>query len=126
MIIHPLLRVAVSQPHLLGGHVEGYAALLGEEAKKASTSLALRAGLYAAAGLMAAIGLVLVGVSLLIYAAVSAELYRVGWMLVAVPVTPLAIAAVLAWVARSKPAEKAFAGVKRQVRADMDLLREVS
>jgi hypothetical protein len=119
MIIHPLLRLAVSQPHLLGGHVEGYAALLGEEAKKASTSLALRAGLYAAAGLMAAIGLVLVGVSLLIYAAVSAELYGV-------PVTPLAIAAVLAWVARSKPAEKAFAGVKRQVRADMDLLREVS
>jgi hypothetical protein len=126
MIIHPLLRLAVSQPHLLGGHVEGYAALLGEEAKKASTSLALRAGLYAAAGVMAAIGLVLVGVALLIYAAVSAELYRAGWALIAVPLTPLAIATVLVWVACSKPVERAFDAVKRQVRADIDLLREVS
>jgi uncharacterized membrane protein YqjE len=126
MIIHPLLRLAVSQPHLLGGHVEGYATLLGEEAKKASSSLALRAGLCAAAGVLAAIGLVLIGVSVLIYAAVSADAYRAGWALVAVPVTPLVIAAVLVWVARSKPVEKAFDAVKRQVQADMDLLREVS
>ena len=52
MIIHPLLRLVVTQPHLLGEHAEANSALVGEEAKKVSTSLAVRIGigLYAGAG----------------------------------------------------------------------------
>ena len=45
-MIHPLLRLAATQPHLLGDHVEAYAALVGEEVSKVSTSLMMRVGLY--------------------------------------------------------------------------------
>ena len=120
-----MLRLAVSQPHLLGGHVEGYAALLGEEAKSFSTAIAVRVGLYAAAGALAFLGLTLAGVSLLIFAAVASGGNRAEWALVAIPSAPLLIAVVLVVVVRSRPANVAFNGVKRQVQADMALLREV-
>ncbi len=45
MIIHPLLKLAVTQPHLLGEHAQAYVQLLGDEAKKVSTSLVMRIGL---------------------------------------------------------------------------------
>ena len=126
MIIHPLLKLALTQPHLLGDHVEAYAALVGEETKKVSSSLAVRIGLYAGAGVLALIGLVLVGVALLLRASISSVDYPAGWALWVVPLTPFVIAAVMVLVARSKPIEKAFDAVKKQAKADMDLLREVS
>ena len=52
-MIHPLLRLAATEPHLLGDHVEAYAALVGEEVAKVSTSWATRLGLYAAALVLA-------------------------------------------------------------------------
>ena len=126
MTIHPLLKLAMSQPHLLGDHLEAYAALVGEEAKKVSTSLAMRIALYAGAGVMALIGLVLIGVALLLRASISSADYPAGWALLVVPLTPFVLAAAMVLFARSKPIEKAFDVVKSQVKADIDLLREVS
>ena len=65
-MIHPLLRLAATEPHLIGDHVEAYAALVGEEVNKVSTALIVRVALYAAALLLATVGLVLVGVALLL------------------------------------------------------------
>lgn len=126
MTIHPLLKLVMTKPHLLGSHVEAYAALVGDEAKKISTSLAMRVGLYAGAGVLALIGLILVGVALLLRASISSVDYPAGWALFVVPLAPFVIAAVMVVVARSKPIEKAFDIVKQQVKADMDLLKEVS
>ena len=52
--------------------------------------------------------------------------YPAPWALVVVPLVPLAIALVCVLVARSKPIEKAFDAIKRQLNADMAMLREVS
>ena len=116
----------MTQPHLLGDHVEAYAALVGEEAKKVSASLAMRIGLYAGAGVLALIGLILVGVALLLRASISSVDYPAGWALVVVPLAPFVIAAVMVLVARSKSIENAFDTVKKQIRSDMELMREVS
>ena len=124
MMIHPLLKLAITQPHLLGEHVEAYAALIGQEAKKASTSMVVRIGLYAGAGLLALIGLVLVGVALLLRASISAVDYPAGWALLVVPLVPFVIAGVMVFIARSKPIEQAFDEVKKQVKADMNLFRQ--
>ncbi len=126
MTIHPLLKLAMSQPHLLGEHAEAYIALVGDEAKSVAISVAVRIGLYAGAGVLALIGLVLVGVALLLRASISSVDYPAGWALFVVPLTPFVIAAVMVFIARSKPIEKAFDVVKSQIRADMALLREVS
>lgn len=77
-------------------------------------------------GLLALVGLVLVGIALLLRASISSVDYPAEWALLVVPLTPFVIAAVMVFVARSKPIEKAFDTVKKQMKSDMDLLRDVS
>jgi uncharacterized membrane protein YqjE len=125
-MIHPLLRLAATEPHLLGDHVEAYAALVGEEVHKVSTSWALRIGLYVAAAILALLGLGLIGVALLFWAAVPSSEYPAPWAMVVVPLAPLAGAVVCFMIARSKPTENAFETVKKQLNADIAMLREVS
>ena len=125
-MIHPLLRLAASEPHLLGDHVEAYASLVGEEVSKASTSWVTRIGLYVVAVAMIAVGLVLVGVSLLLVAAIPASGFPAPWALIVVPLVPFVLAAVCVLVARSKPAVSGFEKIKNQLNADMAMLREVS
>ena len=125
-MIHPLLRLAATEPQLLGEHVEAYAALLGEEAKEVSTSWIRRIVLYAVAGVLGLVGLVLVGVALLFWAAVPTDQYNAGWALVVIPLVPLVVAAICAFSARSKPVVAAFEKIKQQLNADVAMLREVT
>ena len=125
-MIHPLLRLAATQPHLIGDHVGNYATLVGEEVNKVSTAWLTRIGLYFGALVLCAVGLVLVGVALMLRATVPASDYSAGWALVVVPLTPFALGAICVVVARAKPIENAFATVKQQINADMAMLREVA
>ena len=124
-MIHPLLRLAATQPHLLGDHVEAYAALVGEEVNKVSTSLMTRVGLYLGALVLFAVGLVLVGVALMLRATIPSTGYPAGWALFVVPLTPFVLGAICVVVARVKPVERAFVTIKNQLNADMAMLREV-
>jgi hypothetical protein len=125
-MIHPLLRLAATQPHLIGDHVENYAALVGEEVNKVSTAWLTRIGLYVGAIVLFSVGLVLVGVAVMLRATVPATDYSAGWALIVVPLTPFVLAAICVVVARTKPIENAFATVKKQINADMAMLREVA
>jgi hypothetical protein len=125
-MIHPLLRLAATQPHLIGDHVENYAALVGEEVNKVSTAWLTRIGLYVGALVFFLVGLVLVGVALMLRATVPASDYAAGWALLVVPLTPFVLGAICVVVARAKPIENAFATVKKQINADMAMLREVA
>jgi cytochrome bd-type quinol oxidase subunit 2 len=104
-MIHPLLRLAATEPHLIGDHVEAYAALVGEEVSKVSTSLILRVALYGAALCFLIVGLVLVGVALLFCAAVSPSDFPAPWAMFVVPLAPFVFAAGCVLFARSKSAE---------------------
>lgn len=125
-MIHPLLRLAATEPQLLGDHVEAYAALVGEELGRASTSWVMRIGLYVAALAMVCVGLVLIGVALLLAASVPSSEYPATWALFVVPLAPFVIGAACVFVARSKPIASAFDKIKSQLDADMAMLREVS
>lgn len=124
-MIHPLLRLAVKEPHLLADHLSAYAALANEEVAKISSSLALKIGLYAGAGVLTVLGLVLIGVALLLVAATPSDDHTT-WALVMVPLTPFVLAGIMVLVARSSPIEKAFDTLKSQFNADLALIREVS
>ena len=126
IMIHPLLRLAATEPHLLGDHVEAYASLVGDEVGKISTSVITRVVLYVAALCMVAVGLVLVGVALLFCVAVPPSDYPGPWAMFVVPLAPFVIAVGCIVFARSKPTEKAFDTIKKQLNADMAMLREVS
>ncbi len=125
-MIHPLLRLAATEPQLIGDHVEAYAALVGEEVSKVSTSLIIRAALFATALVLVAVGLVLVGVALLFCAAIPASDFPAAWAMVVVPLAPFVIAVGCVVFARSRPTEKPFDTIKKQLHADMAMLREVS
>jgi len=125
-MIHPLLRLAATQPHLIGDHVEAYAALVGEEVSKVSTSLILRVALYGAALCFLIVGLVLVGVALLFCAAVPSSEYPAAWAMFVIPLAPFVFAAACILFALNKPSEKPFDTIKKQLNADMAMLREVS
>ncbi len=125
-MIHPLLRLAATEPHLLGDHVEAYAALVGEEVSKVSTSWMTRIGLYAVGLCMVGVGLVLGGVALLLCAALPSSAYPAPWAMFVIPLTPFAIAGACILAARSTRIETAFDAVRKQLTADMAMLREVS
>ena len=125
-MIHPLLRLITSEPHLLGDHVEAYADLVGEEVKKTSAAWGLRVALYAATLCLAGVGLVLSGVAVMLWASTPAANLHTPWVLVAVPVITFVLAAACFLLARRNPAHDAFGNVKKQLSADMAMLREVS
>lgn len=125
-MIHPLLRLAATEPHLIGDHVEAYAALVGEEVNKVSTSLIMRIALYGAALFMVAVGVVLIGVALLLCAALPSSDYPAPWAMFVVPLAPFVIAVGCVVFAKRRPAEKPFDTIKKQLNADMAMLREVA
>ena len=124
MVIHPLLRLVMSHPHLVAEHAENYAALVKDEMSKLSRTLAVRAGLYAGAGVFALIGLLLVGVALLLAAALPHEQFTARWALYVVPLTPLVLSALMVILAQTKQLQEPFAVVKKQFGADLAMVRE--
>lgn len=125
-MIHPVLKLIATEPQLIGDHVGAYCELVGEEVSKVSSGWARRIGLWAAAGLLAVIGFVLVGVALIVWAGTPDASLRAGWLFIVVPLVPLVAAGLCAMLARTHTIENAFDNVKKQLNADMDMLREVS
>ncbi len=125
-MIHPLLRLIATEPQVLGDHVEAYADLVGDEVRKTGAAWSLRLGLYAAALCLAGVGLVLAGVALMLWAALPPSGFQAPWVLVAVPGVTFLLALVCILIARRNPVESAFDNVKKQLSADMAMLREVS
>jgi peptidoglycan/LPS O-acetylase OafA/YrhL len=76
--------------------------------------------------LLGGLGLVLVGVALLLCASLPSSDYPAPWAMIVVPLVPLVGAVVCVAIARSKPIENGFDTVKKQLNADMAMLREVS
>ncbi len=125
-MIHPLLRLAASQPHLLGDHVEAYAELVGSELRKSGEAWGRQAAFYAATGVLALVGLILTGTSLLLYAALPDSSLQLPWLMIVVPAVPVVAAVACFFAARTKRAESGFETVRKQLNEDMAVLREIS
>ncbi len=124
--MHPLLHLIATQPQLLADHAEAYADLIGDEIGSASAQWKRRVALNALALCLGGAGVVLAGVALMLWGAIPPESMPAPWALVAAPALPL-MAAIGCWVAgRSAPAAATFDNVRRQMRADVAMLREVS
>ncbi len=125
-MIHPLLRLIATEPQVLGDHVEAYAELVGDEVRKTGSAWGLRLGLYAAALCLLGVSLVLAGVALMLWAALPPSSFQAPWMLIAVPAAAFVAAAACALLARRNPVENAFDNIRKQLSADIAMLREVS
>lgn len=124
--MHPLLHLAVREPSLLADHAGAYAELLGEEIGVASAQWKRKALLSAVALCGAGVGAVLAGVALMLWAVVPPENMNAPWALVVSPLVPLGLAVGCWMAAQSETGPKAFEQVRRQLREDAAMFKEVA
>ena len=87
-MFHPLLKLLARRPDLLADHLDAYADLASAQVRATRRALATRALLVALAGLGALLALLLAGMALLLWAALSPELLARPWMLLLIPALP--------------------------------------
>lgn len=124
--MHIFLRLIATRPHLLADHAQAYADLIAADFDEASTALTRRVILGGAALTGALVAVLLTGVALLLWAVVPATQIHAPWILVVVPLVPLAACLVCLVAMRGGSPAGAFDNLRRQARADMDMLRESS
>ena len=125
-MLHPLLHLVATQPRLLLDHAEAYADLVAEEIANASAAWKRRALLSAIAMCCLGVAVIFAGVALMLWAVSPALQNRALWILVAVPLLPLVIGLLCLLLAKAGDSGRAFDDLRRQVRADMNMLREAS
>lgn len=124
--MHPLIGLLASQPQQLVEHIEAYGALAALEARGASVRWRARALLTMLAGLGLAMALTLTGVALMLAAVLPSAPMQATWVLVLVPAVPAVLALGSALVLSLRREERAFENLRRQLRADLSMLREVN
>ena len=121
---HPLLHLIAGRPQLLLEHLEAYGELISAEAAHASAGWKRSALLNAVALLLLLVGVLLGGVAVMLWGAIPRGQMQAPAVLLLVPIPPIVLAALCLVVARQSPVGGAFEQLRRQIKADMALLRE--
>lgn len=124
--MHPLLNLLATRPQLLAEHAQAYAELVAEELPRATAAWKRQALLntLALVGLLTAV--LLAGVSLMLWAALPNADMRAPWLLILVPLLPLAGAIGCLVSARAQAKHDGRGQLREQLSADLALLREVA
>lgn len=117
-MLHPIFSTVVSRPDLVVDHLSAYVALASQEVAETGNDLKVRLISWAVASLFGVLFLVFAGVS-----AIVGALHGFHWALIAVPGGALAIALVAMLTSRRPSAKERFAELRRQMAADVGLLR---
>jgi hypothetical protein len=126
MTMHTFLRLLLARPQLVADHAQAYAELMAAELGDASTELTRRMIVGGAGVLCLLVAAILAGMALLLCAVTTAAQIQAPWALIVVPLVPLALSmACMVWVRAQQPL-RPLVELRRQARADMDLLRESS
>lgn len=125
-MLHPLVRLIATRPHLLAEHVGGYVDLLRVQTHDVMQMARTRAVLSAGMGAGAVLGLTLAGVALLLFAVVPTAEMPHPWLLLLAPALPLFATVACWWLLRQQPPLTAMDALRDQLAADVALLREAS
>jgi uncharacterized membrane protein YqjE len=125
-MLHPLLHLIATQPHLLADHAQAYAELAAVEAGEFSAHWKRRAMLFTVAAFCMGLGVVLAGVAVMLWSVLPVSQMQAPLSLVAVPLVLMALSGVCVLLGRSQIKNAAFASLRQQVKADLLMLREVA
>ena len=125
-MFHPLLKLLARRPDLLADHLDAYADLASAQVRATRRALATRALLVALAGLGALLALLLAGMALLLWAALSPELLARPWTLLLIPALPALLALGAAWALRSSAPLAGFGPLREQFSRDAQMLHDAS
>lgn len=124
--MHPFFKLMVDRPAVVTDHVEAYASLATLELSGAVRHIGRRALKTAIALSCAAVAAMLAGVAVMLWAVTPAEHLHAPWALWLAPGLPMIVAVWCGWSAQAADNAPAFSALREQVRADIDMLREVS
>jgi uncharacterized membrane protein YqjE len=122
-MIHPVFRLAASQPQLLVEHAAAYASLFGEELAIGSARLRRQLALQVVGLACLMVAAVLLGVGVLLWAALPDDAARVLWLFGITPGLPALLGLWAFWLAGREVDEVLFASLRRQLAEDAALLR---
>jgi hypothetical protein len=125
-MIHPLFRLAASQPLLLAEHAAAYASLLSEEVAITSAGLQRRVAFQLAGAACLMVAATLAGVALLLWAALGESGIRLPWLLGATPALPALLGAWLLRRGQARQTTDPFGMLRRQLAEDAALLRSTA
>ena len=121
-----LLRLVAVRPQLLADHASAYAELLGSDLGRLAAAWQRQALMNALALCGLAAGTVLAGVAAMFWATLPADPMRAPWVLLVVPLLPIALAVACRLSLRLQPSDRAFDDLRRQLHADGAMLREAA
>lgn len=124
-MLHPLIHLLATRPQLLGDHAQAYGELISAEVATQAQTLKRRTIWFALTICLVGVAMVLAGVAALLWAALLPALQPVPWTLTLVPLVPAVMAVVCGLMAQRARGvdDGVFAELRRQVLADMALLR---
>jgi hypothetical protein len=125
-MLQPLIRLMASRPELLADHAQAYAELATSEWHSVAGAALRRTLLAVVAGAGLLVGLLLGGMAGLLCAVWPLDKMNFPILLVAIPALPLIIAAVAGILLARSPREPAFADIRRQLQADLAMLRSAA
>jgi hypothetical protein len=125
-MLQPLIRLMASRPELLAEHAQAYAELATSEWRSAAEAALRRLLLAFVAVVSLLVGILLAGVAGLLVAVWPVGQMNLPILLVAIPALPLAMAAIAGVALGRVPREPAFADIRRQLQADLAMLRSAS
>lgn len=123
--MHPLFHLIATRPQMLAEHAEAYAELVSAELGTVSASWKRGAVLNVAALSCLVLAVSLAGVALMLWAVIPVAQMQAPWALLAVPLAPLIVALGCLLAARMPLERNPFEALRRQIKADMAMLREV-
>ena len=124
--MHPLFLLLATRPQLLADHAEAYAELVAVEVNRMSATWTRLALLNAMALCSLSVALALAGVALMLWAVMPALPAQAPWVLIVVPLLPLASAVGCLLAMQRGGQREAFDNLRQQFKADVLMLREVA
>lgn len=125
-MLHPVFRLAASQPQLLAEHAAGYVGLLAEELAESGAHFKRRITLQIVGLLGLMVAAILGGVAVLLWASLPAASMQQPWLLWLVPLVPALLGATALWASSSNNVQPAFATLREQLDQDAALLRRTT
>lgn len=125
-MLHPVFRLAASQPQLLAEHAAGYAGLLAEEVTSSGAHIKKRIALQVVGLLCLMIAFILGGVAVLLWASLPPASLQQPWLLWFTPLVPAVLGVLAFLMAQGHKAPPAFATLRAQFAQDAVLLRRTT